>query len=157
MKKITRKRKKKCTICGESKLLTYFNKVINRNGTKAKYCSSECKKCFNKKRREGEWRRSSSRRRKYYLENREKSKNKELIKTYGITLKEFNEMRKRQDYLCLICEKHESDSNKGLHIDHCHESNKVRGLLCNSCNLAIGQLKHNVTIMNKAIKYLLGQ
>lgn len=78
----------------------------------------------------------------------------ELKKTYGICLVDFNELRLKQDFLCAICGKHETESNKGLHIDHCHETKKVRGLLCNSCNLAIGMMKHNVTILSKAIQYL---
>ena len=52
----------------------------------------------------------------------------------------------------MIC-KNESN-NKSLHIDHCHDSGKVRGLLCHGCNTAIGLFKENIDTMLKAIKYL---
>lgn len=81
---------------------------------------------------------------------------RQRLNLYGISAQQYNDLLIKQDYLCAICGKHQSDSHKGLCVDHCHETKTVRGLLCISCNLAIGQLKHNLTILKKAIEYLKG-
>ena len=72
---------------------------------------------------------------------------------YGITQEDFNNMLVEQNNMCKICNS-EFKSTKDTHIDHCHNSDTVRGLLCNSCNLALGQFGDNTDIMGRAIKYL---
>ena len=72
---------------------------------------------------------------------------------YGITQKDFDKMLFEQNNVCKICSI-EFKSTKDTHIDHCHNSNIVRGLLCNNCNLALGQFGDNTDIMSMAIKYL---
>ncbi len=61
---------------------------------------------------------------------------------------DFILLAKQQDYGCYVCGKHE------LHIDHCHESGRVRGLLCNSCNLGLGNFKDDIELLLKAVEYL---
>lgn len=73
---------------------------------------------------------------------------------YGITLNDYNKMFKNQEGCCAICGKHQTETEKRFHIDHCHSTNKVRGLLCFSCNNAIGQLNDDPAILRKAIEYL---
>ena len=51
--------------------------------------------------------------------------------------------------ICAIC-----GITERLHIDHCHNSGDVRGLLCSNCNLGIGNLKDNIKILKNAILYL---
>lgn len=137
---------KKCSTCKEIKILDCFHKTSRSYGG----FNNECKPCRSKR----DKLRPKETRHREYLKNRQKQLDRDLFKHYGITRDQFNEMRVKQDYLCAICSKHESESNKGLHTDHCHDTKKVRGLLCNACNLAIGQLKHNTTILLKAISYL---
>lgn len=55
---------------------------------------------------------------------------------------------------CAICGIHKNDVTRGLVVDHEHSSNKVRGMLCDNCNLAIGLSKDNVETLRKIIKYL---
>lgn len=74
-------------------------------------------------------------------------------KRYGITQEQFNKMLIDQNNMCKICE-NEFKNTKDTHIDHCHDSNKIRGLLCNSCNIALGQFNDNIEFMENAIKYL---
>ncbi len=57
-----------------------------------------------------------------------------------------------QEGACAIC--HRTD--RPLNIDHCHDSGKVRGLLCGPCNRGIGFLEDDVTLLQSAIDYLLG-
>lgn len=58
----------------------------------------------------------------------------------------------KQKGLCAICNKEEI--NRRLSVDHCHKTLAVRGLLCRSCNLAIGYLNDDIKLFKKAIKYL---
>lgn len=83
---------------------------------------------------------------------RRTNKSKQLKNLYGISLEEYEAMAERQQGLCAIC----GVEPLILHVDHCHDSNKVRGLLCGSCNRAIGLLKDNVTSLHRAIEYLNG-
>lgn len=82
-----------------------------------------------------------------------------LKKRYNITQQEYETKLAGQDYKCAICGKDASDNKRGgkldpLHIDHCHESNKLRDLLCHQCNSGLGQFKDNIEILQKAIDYL---
>jgi phage gp36-like protein len=94
------------------------------------------------------------------IENRKKigasqSKiNNQLIKRYGITLEEYNSLLVSQDFCCAICRKHVSTLKVRLHVDHCHTTLKVRGLLCFNCNNALGRFKDNPEILQNAIDYI---
>ena len=100
--------------------------------------------------------------RQYRKNNPEYYKNKDLKKSFGITLEVFNEMLDSQNSLCAICSKPETmfDSKqkviRRLSVDHCHTTGKVRGLLCSHCNHAIGKFKDDVDLLQKAINYLKG-
>lgn len=140
---------KKCSRCGEVKPTTEFARHKN-NGKWGFY--SYCKACVNKKAK------------KYRRENPEKhriiERKHELKKQYGLTIEDVERMLKNQNYKCAICGKeiflHGSsmDKNKIAHVDHDHETGKVRGLLCNDCNRGIGLLKDNPMFLANAIKYL---
>ncbi len=91
-----------------------------------------------------------------YRKNRPAFLDYKLKKNYGITLLEFESMMSQQKGKCLICDKDMDGSTKGLRpsVDHCHSTGKVRGLLCNICNLAIGQLKDSSLLLRRAADYL---
>jgi hypothetical protein len=72
---------------------------------------------------------------------------------YGVTQDQFEKMLVDQNNMCKICG-NEFKSTKDTHIDHCHDTNVVRGILCNNCNMALGQFNDNLDIMENAIKYL---
>lgn len=46
------------------------------------------------------------------------------------------------------------DKRRELYIDHDHNTNKVRGLLCSNCNTALGKFKDDILILEEAIRYL---
>jgi hypothetical protein len=81
-----------------------------------------------------------------------KIQNWKLKARYGISLDEKNEMVKKQNYKCAICG---SDITQKACVDHNHETDKVRELLCDSCNTGIGMFKENIQVMQKAIDYLI--
>jgi hypothetical protein len=78
------------------------------------------------------------------------SANYSLKQKYGITLEEKERMVADQGNRCAIC----TEVMIIPHVDHCHITGKVRKLLCSSCNMALGFLKDNIMILEKAIKYL---
>lgn len=75
--------------------------------------------------------------------------------TYGITPMQFLELYDKQEGKCAIC-KEVPTSGRGLHIDHCHTTKRVRGLLCHGCNTGIGAMKESTETLRSAIKYLGG-
>ena len=82
-----------------------------------------------------------------------------LMAQYGLTIEDYETLLHKQKGVCAICKKEESaKSNKGyiksLAVDHCHSTGKVRGLLCQDCNLGIGKLKDNVDLVESALNYL---
>jgi hypothetical protein len=75
---------------------------------------------------------------------------------YGITENQYDEMLKIQENKCAICESTETKDKKvkRLVVDHCHKTGKIRGLLCSSCNKAIGLFEDSVFAMTNAIEYI---
>ena len=96
----------------------------------------------------------------YIKEYREKNKEQlaargkeyRLKSKYGITLTENNVLLQKQNNKCKICLV--EFSNVTPNVDHCHTTNKVRGLLCRACNTGLGQFKDNTKLLTKAINYL---
>lgn len=76
---------------------------------------------------------------------------KHLLVRYKITLDDYNNMLLKQNSVCAICCVYK---NEKLHVDHCHITGTIRGLLCGSCNRALGLLKDDVERLSKAIEYL---
>ena len=85
--------------------------------------------------------------------NHLRRKNVHLRYSYGIDLAEYNAMLASQGGVCAICKSNESQAKK-LAVDHCHKTNKVRGLLCSECNTGLGKFDDNLTYLEQAIKYL---
>jgi hypothetical protein len=71
---------------------------------------------------------------------------------YGMTLADYDALLERQNGVCAICES--TDSDRPLYVDHCHVRNKVRGLLCRSCNLGLGNFKDDPQRLRAATAYL---
>jgi F420-0:gamma-glutamyl ligase-like protein len=114
----------------------------------SKSCNTFCKKC------------SSAKSKKWAIDNpnvweRQKRKS-HLKKKYGITIDDYDKMVIQQNNSCAICEGVLIDS-RGFrpHVDHCHETGKVRGVLCGDCNKALGMFKDSIERIQKAYNYLL--
>ena len=81
--------------------------------------------------------------------------NNHLKRNYGITLNEYNEMLKEQDHKCATCGTTEAGGKHGkFMVDHSHNTGKVRGLLCKSCNIALGEIKDNRQTLLNMVEYL---
>jgi hypothetical protein len=75
-----------------------------------------------------------------------------LRRNYGMTEAERDEMVASQMGLCAICLK-----APAVHVDHCHKTGRVRGVLCFNCNSAIGKLEDDPDVGRRAVAYLEGK
>ncbi len=93
----------------------------------------------------------------WHHNNLEHSRDMQLKYKYGISLEQYKQMFTEQSGLCAVCNKPEKAKRLGkikdLSVDHCHKTGKVRGLLCQSCNIAEGHLKDAETA-NKLFNYM---
>jgi hypothetical protein len=80
--------------------------------------------------------------------------NNQLQKRYNITLEDYNKILENQGSKCAICKTNQLDLSTKLHVDHCHTTGIVRGLLCYNCNSGLGRFKDNINFLNTAINYL---
>lgn len=94
----------------------------------------------------------------YYAENIEdidvKKRDRHFQKKYGMTAEEVDHEISVRENKCDICGSESDHRYKKLNVDHCHETNVVRGFLCFSCNVMIGQSKDDPEILRKAADYL---
>jgi hypothetical protein len=93
---------------------------------------------------------------KWQQQNPEKVKHYGVVsqlKRYGITIEKRDALFLKQDKKCAICKTAEPQG-KGWHVDHCHSTGKVRGILCPHCNLMIGHARDSAKTLQAAIEYL---
>lgn len=109
---------------------------------------SYCKPCGIQNGRD--WRNKSS--------FRERDRKRKLLKRHGVTLEQYTSMLNTQCGVCRICSlpptSKRNHEKYNLCVDHCHKTGKIRGLLCKSCNLAIGNMSDNLEWANNIVKYL---
>jgi hypothetical protein len=161
---------KACRICKKVKGLSDFHKA---NGTRDGH-RGECKKCnsaLQKARYERDPQTAVARSKRWQAENRERylasqrqhrRKNRARLRAedrkrwlkakYGMTPEDFDALLERQGHRCAICG---VPGGEDLHVDHDHQMNEVRGLLCGKCNKAIGLLSEDPKIVRAAENYLI--
>lgn len=83
-------------------------------------------------------------------------KDSHLYRTYGITLADYSAMLNAQCGKCAICKRSDPNHQKHnfYHVDHCHITGKVRGLLCSTCNVALGGFGDDCATLRAALVYL---
>lgn len=89
---------------------------------------------------------------KYRRENEDKVRGQtkeKLLRRYGLTLEQYDRMHKVQKHKCAICGR-----KMKLCVDHCHETGKVRELLCLPCNVLVGQFENHPERVEKTIEYI---
>lgn len=84
--------------------------------------------------------------------NKEKAaRQKNYLKKYGMTAADLERMLVLPNGLCVVCQK---PFKKTPHVDHCHETGKVRGLLCYKCNTLLGNAGDDPAVLKRAAEYL---
>ncbi|MCA1569791.1 MAG: endonuclease VII domain-containing protein [Chloroflexi bacterium] len=96
----------------------------------------------------------SNRKRLADPQHRQWKRDNELRRTYGLTRSDVDAMLEAQDHLCAICRRAHVGPGTRLHVDHCHDSKRVRGLLCGKCNTAIGLLDDDPQRADAVAAYL---
>ena len=162
---------KQCTTCGETKPIDQFYKaagcIDGRRG--------DCRTCFQAKAKarskaDPTLRATARERARAWLvanPERKRSNNRayaaagkkgpadrksHLKRKFGLTLEDYDRMLADQGGGCAVCG--DPPGKSALHVDHCHESGRVRGLLCFRCNSAIGNLRDDPAIVAAALAYL---
>lgn len=143
----------KCNTCGCTKVVNDEN-FIRRSDNKLGW-RRQCRACVKHRRSINE----------YTEEAIFKKSNHSLKAQFGITRDEFDTMYEDQNGECKICRKkclprglkkdynHKSET---MHVDHCHATGAVRGLLCGTCNTGIGMFNEDIETLNSAIEYIKG-
>jgi len=94
---------------------------------------------------------------KYALREKPKRRTWHLQKKYGLSHEEWLKLWDSQEGSCAICSipfaNYQNDLNS-VHTDHDHETGKIRGLLCRSCNVGIGCFNDDLSLMARAVSYL---
>lgn len=84
-----------------------------------------------------------------------KQRNCYLKRKFGLTSQEFERLLEKQKNCCAICEKHKSREGRTFHVDHCHKTGKVRGILCCNCNTILGFYETRLEkLKDKILEYL---
>lgn len=165
---------KKCISCKKELNVSFFNKSSSNKTGYQNWCRACQKIKYNEYRKanpeiiNAKWKR-------YYERNREKmikrtrdyenrqglqvtkdkhskyGKSKGRFLRYGITEEIYLKLREQQEQKCAMCNNLFGDSM--VHIDHCHKTNKVRGILCVPCNLMLGIIERP-NLLEQAQAYL---
>jgi len=124
---------KRCPDCGQWKPPEQFPRNKNYKDGRHPYC----KPCHNARGRESKQRLYGG------------SRHYHLVRRYGITAAQFDELLAKQGGVCAICGRENPE-----HVDHDHETGKLRGILCFNCNGGLGQFSDNTERLANAIEYL---
>lgn len=81
--------------------------------------------------------------------NKEWRRFRHILNTYNLTLDQYYALEESQNFVCAICRE-----DCDFHVDHNHKTEKVRGLLCLSCNMGLGNFKDSSSRMVEACFYL---
>lgn len=125
---------RECTSCKKFKDASQFSIERDRRALTGVAMRSKCRQC------------------------NETTKYKSFIKrTYDLTYEDYEELLESQNNCCAICGSRIGNSKTSrLFVDHCHNTTKVRGLLCSNCNHGLGQFKDSPKLLKRAIEYLGG-
>lgn len=123
-----------CRKCGEEKPTTEYRQANNIliSGQRSKHLRSYCVTCEKKRARDHMFK---------------------LLR--GISHEERDALLKSQGGACAVCETKTPGSKKGWHVDHCHTSQRIRGILCATCNIALGMVNDSVDRLSLLTQYLL--
>jgi hypothetical protein len=146
---------KTCSKCGKIKPLELFhkdNKAKSSVDTCCKVCHSQKTKIYQKLNP----RKLTQKNARWKRDNIDHVRDVYYKKKYGISLYQYNELHKLQNGCCALCKQLEKLPKSRLGVDHCHDSGRIRGLLCDLCNTALGRLGDSPESIERVLKYVKG-
>lgn len=135
-----------CSKCNKRKPISEFYIYTGTCAHMAGRPHARCKRCQHDARGEH--------RRKHPEKAAAAARRHKLKRLFGITVEDYERMFSAQGRVCAICRRKSPDGRR-LHIDHCHKTKKIRGLLCHDCNRGLGIFKNNPEILSRGAEYLL--
>lgn len=140
-----------CNTCHEVKHLSEFYK---RDSTRVR---SQCKSCCAAS--SSRWRANNRARYNELSRQRRNTRSERLNhvrKKFGLTAEQYESLEQQQGYACAIaaCRRPFAELNRQPHVDHCHVTGRVRGLLCHQCNQALGNARDDIAVLQGLINYL---
>jgi hypothetical protein len=134
---------KKCTTCAEEKPLGAFYTRKRPSGTHG--LLTQCKACIS----------AYHKRTRSSVESKDKARWYYKQKLYGLSKEAFMALWEHQHGKCAVCTRDLSlEVSRGFVVDHNHSTNEVRGILCDSCNRALGLLQDSPSVLEAATAYL---
>lgn len=140
-----------CPVCNQ----IFVQRDKSLGGKRKKYCSNTCRSldwAKNNPEKEVLHRIKEKQAENYKEKRRAISRKHRLKKLYGITQNDFDIQLHRQNYKCCGCG-NAIDKNTAV-VDHCHKTNKFRGLLCQHCNWTLGHARDNQETLRRLMAYL---
>lgn len=177
---------KRCTKCGEEKPATpefFYRDKSLKCGLRPRcaICEAARTKIYHSRPeyheerrayREANKERERARTRTYYEANKEHLRQMDKIwseankgriqaaerkRRYGISAEQWDAIYRVQGGCCALCRVDLSSlPAKAIHVDHCHATNKMRGILCHDCNTALGKLGDTAESIMRVYQYLIG-
>jgi hypothetical protein len=152
--KPTQSATKPCAMCGRVLPRTSFTVDPRMKSGLKSYCKDCCLIDARRRRAANPERvravANAARKRRYTSEWRRE----QGLKRYGLTLTEYDVLLTEQGGRCAICRTDTPGGRGNWHVDHCHDSGKVRALLCSRCNVGIGLLSHDPERLRAAADYI---
>lgn len=122
---------------------------------------SECQACRNQ--RNKEWRlanlekiraKERTRSHKKIRADKRYAYERKLLTKYGLTLADVDVIARAQGRVCAICKQVRKGRHGKLCVDHNHQTGKVRGLLCEKCNMGLGHFEDSPVLLARAMRYV---
>jgi hypothetical protein len=128
------------------KIQEYYQRFIAKDPERARRLGAERSKRYRKRHPERSVDRS--------LKTKAYRKNWFLLKKFGITVEQRNAILKNQGNVCAGCGSDTPNWKGDWHVDHCHSTGFIRGILCHNCNTALGRVKDDPEVLRSLARYL---
>lgn len=148
-------------LCRHCRKENYKKWNLNKRSEQSKLLNKKTKQECHKRVKQKFPDRNKQKAKEWRKRNPEKSRMSSLLSKHKITENQYKKIIKDHNGKCAICKtdariKSKTEGLKSaLAIDHCHETGKIRGLLCHGCNIALGAFKDSIKNLKEAIGYLL--
>lgn len=146
---------KKCAMCKLLHPVSEFSPDVRMKSGLNSYCH-DCRRLNARRRRasDPEHARAISRAASKRRRTPERSRASQLKFRYGLSVEDYTALLESQNSCCAVCSTPQPGGMGSWHVDHCHDTGRIRGLLCSTCNVGIGMFKDSPDLLAAAVAYL---